>query len=255
MGSEPLTPDETRRYARHLVLKGFGGAAQQKLKAGRVLVVGAGGLGSPVIAYLAAAGVGRLGIIDGDAVALSNLQRQVVHDAGGIGRNKAESAGAFAAGLNPHVHVDVHPDAIGPHNALELLARYDLVIDGTDNLAARRVVAAAAEQAHMPLVSGAVSMFSGQVSVFAPHLGGPRHDDLFPPEADDEDLPSCEANGILGPVTGVIGTLMAMEAIKLLTGTGTPLIGRVLLYDARDARFVELDHTGVHEQPLRPESS
>ena len=240
MPSEPiLSPEETRRYARHLVLKGFGGAAQQKLKAASVLVVGAGGLGSPAIAYLAAAGIGRLGIIDPDTVSLSNLQRQIVHSTGTIDQGKSTSAGAFVHALNPHVVVDEMPAAITAENAAEILSSYDLVLDGTDNLLTRRLVASAAQSAQTPLVSGAVSMFSGQVTVFAPHLGGPPHDALFAEEANDETLPSCELNGILGPVTGVIGTLMSMEAIKLITGVGSPLIGRVLVYDARDARFEE----------------
>jgi len=236
----PLSPEETRRYARHLVLKGFGGAAQQKLKAASALIIGAGGLGSPAFAYLAAAGFGRLGISDPDTVSLSNLQRQIVHTTGSIGASKAESAKNFAADLNPHVAVDAIANAISPANASEMLAPYDLVLDGSDNLDTRRLVAATAEAQKKPLVSGAVSMFAGQVTVFAPHLGGPGHDALFAPEADDDSLPSCELNGILGPVTGVIGTLMAMEAIKLVTGTGTPLVGRVLVYDAREAQFSEL---------------
>lgn len=236
----PLSPEETQRYARHLVLKGFGGAAQQKLKAARILVVGAGGLGSPVIAYLAAAGIGRLSIIDPDTVSLSNLQRQVVHTSAGIGQGKAESAGSFAAALNPHVMLDLHEAAITETNASALVAQADAVLDGTDNLRTRRLVAAAAESQRKPLVSGAVSMFSGQVTVFAPHLGGPTHSALYPDEASDDALPSCELNGILGPVTGVIGTLMAMEAIKLVTGLGEPLVGRLALYDAREARFTEL---------------
>lgn len=236
----PLSADETRRYARHLVLKGMGGAGQQKLKAARIAVIGAGGLGSPAIAYLAAAGVGQLGIFDPDQVSLSNLQRQIVHGMADIGRNKAASAGDFAAALNPHVALNLHPVRLEADTARTLLGGYDLVLDGTDNLATRRAVAAAAEALAMPLVSGAVSMFSGQVSVFAPHLGGPRHESIFPPGASDEALPSCEANGILGPVTGIIGALMAMEAIKLVSGVGTPLIGRLLLYDGREGRFSEL---------------
>lgn len=236
----PLSREETRRYARHLVLKGFGGAAQQKLKAASVLVVGAGGLGSPAVAYLAAAGIGRLGIIDPDTVSLSNLQRQIAHTTASLGSGKAESAKTFAKNLNPHVAVDAIPEAVTEANAPEILAAYDIVLDGTDNLITRRLVAGIAAAQKKPLVSGAVSMFSGQVTVFAPHLGGPGHDALFSEEADDENLPSCELNGILGPVTGVIGTLMAMEAIKLITDTGTPLIGRVLVYDARDAQFSEI---------------
>ena len=235
MASDPLSPEETRRYARHLVLKGMGGAGQQALKRARVLVVGAGGLGSPAIAYLAGAGIGTLGIVDHDAVSLSNLQRQVIHSE--IGANKAESAGRFAHALNPHVAIVVHRERLEAANAATILNGYDLVLDGTDNLATRRIVAGACETLGVPLVSGAVSMFDGQVTVFAP--GGPRFDGLYPAEADDEDLPSCEATGILGPLTGVIGALMAMEAIKLITGIGEPLVGRVLTYDGQGGRFSE----------------
>lgn len=238
----PLSPDEVSRYSRHLVLKGFGGAAQQRLQAAKVLIVGAGGLGSPALAYLAAAGIGRLGIVDPDRVSLSNLQRQIVHTTPSVGSLKTDSAKIFAENLNPHVAVDAIPEAITANNADDILAPYDLVLDGTDNLVTRRLVAASAARHQKPLVSGAVSMFAGQVTVFAPHLGGPPHDALFAAEADDDTLPSCELNGILGPVTGVIGTLMAMEAIKLITGTGTPLIGRVLVYDARDAQFSEITY-------------
>lgn len=243
LASDPiLSPAETRRYARHLVLKGFGGAAQQKLKGARVLVVGAGGLGSPALAYLAAAGVGRLGLVDPDTVSLSNLQRQIVHTTPAIGTAKVESAAAYARALNPEITVEPSAVRIDAETATDQLKDFDLVLDGTDTLETRRVVAQAAATLHMPLVSGSVSMFSGQVTVIAPHLGGPPHEAIFAPEADDADLPSCEANGIIGPVTGVIGTLMAMEAIKLITGIGKPLIGRLLIYDARDARFTELEY-------------
>lgn len=245
MGSEPkFSPEETRRYARHLVLKGFGGPAQQKLRAARILVVGAGGLGSPAIAYLTAAGVGTLTIADPDTVSLSNLQRQILHTTESLGEAKTASVGRFVSALNPHVRLHLVPEGVTPDNAAALMANVDLVLDGTDTLSTRRLVAAAAAAAGVPLVSGAVSMFSGQVTVFAPHLGGPAHADLYPEAAGDADLPSCEANGILAPVTGVIGTLMATEAIKLVTGLGQPLIGRVLVYDARDAVFSELELQG-----------
>jgi molybdopterin/thiamine biosynthesis adenylyltransferase len=237
LASDPLSPEEIRRYSRHLVLKGMGGSGQQALKAARVLVVGAGGLGSPAIAYLAGAGVGTVGIVDNDHVSLSNLQRQVIHATSGIGESKVDSAGRFVQALNPHVTVTLHDERIAAGNAAQILAGYDMVLDGTDNLATRRAVAAAAEAQSIPLVSGAVSMFDGQVTIFAP--GGPRFADLYPAEADDDDLPSCEATGILGPLTGVIGTLMAMEAIKLITGMGDPLIGRVLTYDGKGGRFSE----------------
>lgn len=235
-----LTPDETRRYARHIVLRGIGGEGQQKLKAARVLVIGAGGLGSPVIAYLAAAGVGTLGVVDHDTVSLSNLQRQLIHTSAGIGTTKAASAGAFVAGLNPHVGFVAHVERLGTDNALRLMADYDLVLDGTDNFSTRRIAAEAAEARGIPLVSGAVSMFDGQVTVFAP--GGRGFSALYPTTPDEADLPACEVVGVLGAVTGVIGTLMAMEAIKLITGLGTPLVGRLLLYDGRDARFTELSY-------------
>jgi len=238
LASDPLSPEETRRYARHLVLKGMGGSGQQALKAARVLVVGAGGLGSPVIAYLAGAGVGTLGIVDHDAVSLSNLHRQVIHTS--PGDNKAESAGRFAHALNPHVEIAVHRERLDAANAQAIISGYHLVLDGTDNLATRRVVATTSAALGLPLVSGAVSMFDGQVTVFAP--GGPGFSDLYPDDADDTDLPSCEATGILGPLTGVIGTLMAMEAIKLVTGIGEPLVGRVLTYDGKGGRFSEFGY-------------
>ena len=235
-----LSPDEIKRYARHIVLRGVGGDGQQKLKAARVLVVGAGGLGSPAIAYLAAAGVGTLGVVDHDTVSISNLQRQVIHQSAGVGVAKAESAREFVAGLNSHVQFVPHIERITADNAARLMADYDLVLDGTDNFSTRAVTAAAAQSAGLMLVSGAVSMFDGQVTVFAP--GGPQFADLYPDTPDEADLPACEVVGVLGAVTGVIGTLMAMEAIKLITGIGDPLIGRLLLYDGRAARFDEMQY-------------
>lgn len=235
-----LSAEESRRYARHLVLKGMGGVGQQKLKAAKVLVVGAGALGSPVIAYLAAAGVGTLGVVDDDHVALSNLQRQIVHDEADIGRAKVASAGDFVGALNGHVGFVGHMLRADREILPALVEGYDLVVDGSDTFSTRALVAEAAEATGKVLVSGAVSMFDGQVTVFAP--GGPGFADLYPQRPDDADLPSCEAVGVLGAVTGVIGTLMAMEAIKLLTGIGKPLVGRLLLYDGRAARFTELSY-------------
>src|SRR5690606_26131676 len=227
----PLLPEEARRYARQLVLKGVGGAGQQRLQAARILVLGAGGLGSPLIAYLAAAGVGTLGVIDHDTVALSNLQRQIVHSTASVGAPKSESAGSFVAALNPHVHFVPYHQHFEAATHAGLLADYDILVEGTDNFAARAAAAAAAEAAGKPLVSGAVTMFDGQLTVFVP--GGPRFTDLYPEPPDEADLPSCEMVGVIGAVTGVIGTLMAMETIKLVTGIGTPLTGRLLLYDGR----------------------
>ncbi len=238
-----FSPDETKRYARHLVLKGIGGTGQQKLRAARALVIGAGGLGSPVIAYLAAAGVGTLGVVDDDLVGLSNLQRQVVHGTDDVGRPKVTSAGVFAARLNPHVSFVPHQLRLTETNAEELLTGYDLVVDGSDSFATRLAVARAAEALSLPLVSGAVSMFDGQVTVFLPGADHPRFRDLYPDTPDEADLPGCEAVGVLGALTGVIGTLMALEAIKLITGVGEPLVGRLLLYDGRAAQFTELRYS------------
>lgn len=242
MTQETLSPDETRRYARQLVLKGFGGVAQQKLKAARVAVVGAGALGSPVLAYLAAAGVGTLCIIDHDSVALSNLQRQIVHTTAAIGAEKAASAAGFIAALNPHVRVVQHAVRLTPDNAETLLAGNDLVVDGSDTFSTRLVVARSAQALGLPLVSGAVSMFDGHVTSIVPGLDNPRFADLFPDVPDDADLPNCEAVGVLGATTGVIGSLMASEAIKLITGTGEPMVGRLLIYDGRAARFTEMTY-------------
>jgi molybdopterin/thiamine biosynthesis adenylyltransferase len=235
-----LSPEETRRYARHLVLRDVGGIGQQKLKAARMAVVGAGGLGSPVIAYLAAAGVGTIGVIDDDVVGLSNLQRQIVHRSEDEGVGKAVNAKRFAAALNPFVEIVPMEARLNAANAADLLDGYQMVIDGTDNFDTRRIVAEAAEAAGLPLVSGAVSMWDGQVTVFMP--GGRRFADLYPVTPDAADVPSCEAVGVLGAVTGVIGTLMAMEAIKLATGVGEVLAGRLMLYDGRGARFTELGY-------------
>jgi molybdopterin/thiamine biosynthesis adenylyltransferase len=233
-----LSPEEIKRYSRHIVLRGVGGEGQQKLKAARVLVIGAGGLGSPAIAYLAAAGVGTLGVVDDDIVGLSNLQRQVIHRSADIGLTKAESAGRYVGALNAHVEFVPHIERLTAANAPRLLQGYHLVLDGTDNFGTRAVSADGARAAGLPLVSGAVSMFDGQVTVFAP--GGPQFRDLYPDTPDEADLPACEVVGVLGAVTGVIGTLMAMEAIKLITGVGEPLVGRLLLYDGRAARFDEM---------------
>jgi len=235
-----LSADETRRYARHLVLKDIGGAGQQKLKAARVAVIGAGGLGSPVIAYLAAAGIGTIGVVDNDHVSISNLQRQIVHRTEDVGVGKAANAARFVAAMNPYVSVVPHEARLTADNARPLLDGYELVIDGTDNFDTRRVVAEACEALSLPLVSGAVSMWDGQVTVFLP--GGRRFADLYPVTPDAADVPSCEAVGVLGAVTGVIGTLMAMEAIKWITGAGDVLAGRLLLYDGRAARFTELEY-------------
>jgi molybdopterin/thiamine biosynthesis adenylyltransferase len=243
-----LSALESQRYARHIVLKGMGAIGQQKLKAARVLVIGAGGLGSPIVAYLAAAGIGTIGIADADHVSLSNLQRQIVHTQAGLNTNKAESAAVFARNLNSDISIAPISHQIDLDNGAEIIASYDVIIDGTDRFSTRALIADLAQNAQKTLISGAVSMFDGQVTVFAPHLldllGGsnPRFVDLYPETPADDTLPACEEAGILGATTGVIGTLMSVEAIKVITGIGTPLIGRLLLYDGRNAGFSELKY-------------
>lgn len=241
--TELLSPEELERYARHIVLAEIGGAGQQRLKHTRVLVVGAGGLGAPVLSYLAAAGVGTLGIVDDDIVSLSNLQRQIIHDVTSVGQSKVESAAATIARINPHVHVETHRLRLDASNAPALIAAYDLVIDGSDNLAARYVMADACAAEKRPLVAAAVSRFDGWVTVLKPYetseegRPNPSLRDLFPHEPPPGITPSCAEAGIVGALTGVIGSLQAMEAIKLIVGAGEPLIGRLLLYDGLGSRI------------------
>jgi len=238
-----LTPDELERYARHIVLPEIGGAGQQKLKRARVLVIGAGGLGAPVLQYLAAAGVGTLGIVDDDTVSLSNLQRQVIHDTAAVGLSKLESAKIALARINPNTNVELHDWRLTAENAEALVAQYDLVVDGSDNFATRYAVADACAAARRPLVHAAVGRFDGSITVLKPFemsadgTPNPSYRDLFPEPPPAGLVPSCAEAGIVGALTGVIGTLQAMEAIKLIAGIGEPLIGRILLYDALAARF------------------
>ena len=242
--TEKLSPDEVRRYRAHLLLKSVGGVGQQRLKAGRVLVIGAGGLGSPAIAYLAAAGIGTLGIVDGDRVDLSNLNRQIVYTAVGVGEHKAPEAARFAQSLNPAITVIAHPDRLTATNAAAIMGGYGVVLDGLDNLDSRRILADTARALGIPVVSGAANGLDGQLTVFGSKPTDPGFDDLFPPGVAESAVMACEATGILGPVTGVIGTLMALEAIKLLTGLGEPLIGRLMLYEGAAARFSEFSYGG-----------
>ena len=240
---ELLTSDEIARYQRHILLPEVGGAGQQKLKTARILVIGAGGIGAPVLQYLAAAGVGTLGIADDDRVSLSNLQRQVIHDTGTIGEMKTQSAADAIARLNPHVRTIRFDERFTAETAARHLAGFDLVIDGSDNFDTRYAAADAAEAEGLPLVTGAVGRFDGSLTTLKPYEAGPDgtlnpgYRDLFPTPPPDGLIPACAETGIIGALTGVIGTLMAMEAIKLVTGIGEPLIGRLLLYDALAARF------------------
>ena len=244
MTSSPiLIGEELERYARHIVLRDIGGPGQQRLKAARVLVIGAGGLGSPVIAYLAAAGVGMIGVVDDDDVSLSNLQRQILHDTPSVGMAKTESAARQVARLNPHVNLVQHRFRLDQSNAGELVAAYDIVADGSDNFATRYCVADACELAGIPLVTAAVGQFDASLTLLKPYATdaagnpNPGYRDIFPEAPPPGTVPSCAEAGILGALTGVVGSLQALEVIKEITGTGTGLVGRLLLYDARDARF------------------
>jgi len=246
--TDPLSPEEIDRYRRHIVLAEIGGAGQQKLKQANVLIVGAGGLGAPVIQYLAAAGIGHIGVLDDDTVSLSNLQRQVIHDTASLGMAKIESAEATVARLNPHVRFTGIAERLTAENGARLLAGYDLLIDGSDNFDTRYASADAAETARIPLVTGAVGRFDGSLTVLRPYEAGPDgtlnpgYRDLFPSAPPPGVVPACAEAGIVGALTGVIGTLMAMEAIKLVTGAGEPLVARLLLYDGLAARFETLKY-------------
>ena len=230
-----LSPEELQRYARHIVLHEIGGAGQQRFKAARVLVIGAGGLGSPAILYLAAAGVGTVGVADDDRVALSNLQRQVLHGTGDVDAPKVESAGRAAARINPHIDLIEHETRIGAENAAELIGAYDAVLDGSDNFETRRLVNAAACAAQTPLISAAIGRWEGQLSVFRPWLGGPCYACVFPEAPDPESVPTCAQAGVLGALAGAMGSMQAVEALKLIAGAGEILDGRMLFYDALGA--------------------
>jgi len=225
--SEPFSPADVERYARHLVLREIGGPGQQKLKASRVLIVGAGGLGSPAALYLAAAGVGVIGLCDPDTVAVSNLQRQVLFATTDVGALKVEAGQARLTALNPNSQIEGHAVMLTPDNAATLIAGYHLVLDGTDDFATRFAVNAACVAAGVPLVSGAIARWTRQVGVFP---GKPCYRCLVPDTP--EEVETCAAVGVVGALGGVIGSMMAMEAIKLITGAGEPLTGRLLIYDA-----------------------
>ena len=237
-----FTEAELHRYSRHILLAEVGAAGQARLRAARVLLVGAGGLGSPLALYLAAAGVGTLGLIDHDHLELSNLQRQVAHDTGRIGQNKAESAARTIRALNPEVTVEVHPSRLDAESAAALIPRYDLVCDGTDNFATRFLLGDACHLLGRPLVSAAVLRFEGQLTTYKSHLGAPHpcHRCLHPEPPPPGLVPTCSEAGVLGVVTGVMGTLQATEVVKELLGIGEGLSGRLLLWDALAARFRDI---------------
>lgn len=225
-----FTDDEVERYARHLVLAEIGGPGQQKLKAARVLIVGAGGVGGPAALYLAAAGVGALGLIDPDTVALSNLQRQILFTSEDIDRSKVQAGADRLTALNPNVLIETHPEPLTPVNAEALVSRYDLVLDGTDDFATRFAVNAACVANRTPLVSGALGRWSGQVGVFT---GQPCYQCLVPEIPPDAE--TCSRVGVVGALAGVVGAMAALETIKLITSAGEPLIARLMLYDGLSA--------------------
>lgn len=227
-----FTDTELNRYARHIVLREVGGKGQKRLKNARVLVIGAGGLGSPVLLYLAAAGVGTIGVIDDDAVDNSNLQRQVIHPDDAIGMPKVFSAQKAMEAQNPFVTVRPYQRRLKPDMAADLFADYDLVLDGTDNFDTRYLANKTAVAQGIPLISGALSQWEGQISVFDPTQSGPCYECVFPQAPAAGLAPSCAEAGVIGPLPGVIGTMMAVEAIKLITGAGAPLRGQMLIYDA-----------------------
>lgn len=232
-----LTPAELARYSRHLRLEEVGVTGQTKLKNARVLVIGAGGLGSPAALYLAAAGVGTLGIVDFDRVESHNLQRQLLHSDAAVGALKTASAAARLRELNPFITVREHATAVTAVNAVALFADYDVIVDGTDTFPTRYLNNDAAILARRPLVHGSIFRFEGTVSIFSPHLGGPCYRCLFPDPPPPGSVPTCDQAGVLGALCGVIGSLQALEAIKLIVGVGEPLLGRVLTYDSLTQEF------------------
>ena len=234
-----FTEDEIRRYSRHILLQEVGGIGQAKIKAASVLVVGAGGLGSPLLLYLAAAGIGRIGIVDDDTLELSNLQRQVAHTTDRIGTPKAESAATTVLGINPGIKVDIHRFRLGPANVSDLIKDYDVVCDGTDNFDTRFLLSDACVLGKRTLVSAAVLRFEGQLSVFKPHADaeGPCYRCLYHSPPPPGAVPTCSEAGVLGAVTGVMGTLQATEVLKEVMGIGDSLSGRLLVWDALASRF------------------
>ncbi|EJF83629.1 molybdopterin-synthase adenylyltransferase MoeB [Bartonella rattimassiliensis] len=241
MTQEPdtkLSNEEIKRYARHIILPEIGGAGQQKLKHARVLVVGAGGLGAPILTYLAAAGVGTLGIVDNDTVSLSNLQRQIIHTTNAINQRKTDSAETTIKAINPHAMIEKHTLRLDKSNVDKLLNAYHIIIDGSDNFTTRYLLADHAAQCKKPLISGAVERFNGSLTVLMPYKNNnPHYRDLFPTPPAPGTIPTCAETGIIGVLPGIIGTLQAMEAIKMITNIGVPLVGKILLYDGLLAQF------------------
>ena len=245
-----LDNDQIRRYSRHLILPEVGLAGQKKICRASVLCIGAGGLGSPIAMYLAAAGVGRIGIVDFDIVDFSNLQRQIIHGTPDVGRPKAESARDTIKNINPTCEVVIHNTRLSSENALEIIAKYDIVVDGTDNFPTRYLTNDACVLLKNPNVYGSIFRFDGQASVFAPHLGGPCYRCLYPEPPPPGMVPSCAEGGVLGVLPGIVGCIQAAEILKLVIGKGTSLVGRLLLFDALDMKFRELKLRRDPECPI-----
>ncbi len=235
-----LNNDEIRRYSRHLILPEVGLSGQKKICSSRVLCIGVGGLGSPIAMYLAAAGIGKLGLLDFDTVDFSNLQRQIIHGTPDVGRPKTQSASETIKRINPNVEVVIHNTRITSENALELIRAYDIVVDGTDNFPTRYLTNDACVLLKKPNVYGSIFRFEGQASVFAPHLGGPCYRCLYPEPPPPGMVPSCAEGGVLGVLPGIVGTIQATEILKLALGKGSSLVGRLLLFNALDMKFREL---------------
>ena len=240
-GAMHLDVEELQRYSRHLIMPEVTSEGQSRLKAARVLCIGAGGLGSPTALYLAAAGVGTIGIVDFDDVDLSNLQRQILHGTKDIGRSKLESARDRLHDINPQVEIELHKCRFSSENAPHLVSRYDVIVDGSDNFPTRYLSNDVGVFAHKPNVYGSVFRFEGQTTVFAPHLGGPCYRCLFPEPPPPESVPNCAQAGVLGVLPGIIGMLQAIETLKLILGIGESLIGRLLHFDALKVKFRELN--------------
>jgi len=244
-----LSAEELERYARHIVLREVGGPGQAALRRARVLAIGAGGLGAPVLLYLAAAGVGTLGVVDDDVVTLSNLQRQVIHATPDVGAPKVDSAAAAISRLNPHVAVEPHGMRLAAANALDLIGRYDIIADGSDNFATRYLVSDACYFAKKPLVTAALGTFDATLTTIRAHERGPdgkpnpTYRCLFPEPPPPGTVPACAEAGVLGALAGVIGSLMALEIIREIVGFGENLVGRLLMIDARSMRFEMLRYT------------
>ena len=255
-----LSTDELQRYARHIVLPEVGGPGQAKLRRARVLVVGAGGLGAPVLLYLAAAGVGTIGVVDDDVVALSNLQRQVIHATPDLGMPKVDSAAAMIHRLNPHVEVETYGTRLTAQNALDLIGRHDLVADGSDNFATRYLVADACYFARKPLVTAALGPFDGTLTTIRAHERGadgepnPTYRCLFPEPPPPGTVPACAEAGILGALAGVVGSMAALEVIREIVGFGEGLVGRLVMLDARAMRFETLRYSWDPANPLTGET-